>query len=220
MASDEQINKTAGKSIYMMKSGFPPVLFVLLTASFFLSCTAPKQYSQESTSTTKWFEEKAWLNGLQLKPHKTINQQEFKKQYDANPLLWNKAFGYLKEAELAALSPGKHLIEGENVFALVTEGHAKSADTAKWEGHLQYIDIHYVISGKENIGLAPIESATVITPYDGKRDIGFYKAAGTFYEADTETFFLVFPEEAHLPGIKVNGYNDPVKKIVIKVKKS
>jgi biofilm protein TabA len=205
----------------MIKSVLPAMLFMLLAASLLLSsCTASKPYGQESASTAKWFEGKTWLNGLQLKPHKTINQQEFKKQYEANPLLWNKAFSYLKETNLAALKPGKHLIEGETVFALVTEGPAKSADTAKWEGHQQYIDIHYVISGKENIGLAPITSATVITPYDGARDIGFYKADGKFYEADTETFFLVFPEEAHLPGIKVNGYHNPVKKIVIKVKKA
>lgn len=203
-----------------MKLLFPQVLFVLLSASVFISCTASKQNSQESASTTKWFEDKVWLNGLQLKPHKTINQQEFKKQYEANSMLWNKAFAYLKEANLAALTPGKHLIEGENVFALVTEGSAKSADTGKWEGHQQYIDIHYVISGKENIGLAPITSASVITPYDGAKDIGFYKAEGQFHEADTKTFFLVFPEEAHLPGIKVNGYNEPVKKIVIKVRKA
>lgn len=203
-----------------MKSSFLPVLVWLFAVLLFLSCTASKQYNQEGAYVKKWFEEKAWLNGLQLMPHKTINQQAFKKQYDANPLLWNKAFAYLKEANLAALRPGKHLIDGENVFALVTEGPAKSADAGKWEGHQQYIDIHYVISGKENIGLAPISSASVIAPYDDTKDIAFFRAEGTFYETDAETFFIVFPEDAHLPGIKVNGYNEPVKKIVIKVRKA
>lgn len=203
-----------------MKLAFPQALIVLLAASFCLSCTVSKPDSQGSTSTTKWFNEKAWLNGLQLTPHKTINQQAFKSQYEANPLLWNKAFAYLKETNLPALSPGKHLIDGENVFALVTEGPAKSAETGKWEAHQQYIDIHYVISGKEQIGLAPLTSASVITSYDGAKDIGFYKADGRFHEADTETFFLVFPQDAHLPGIKVDGHHEPVKKIVIKVRKA
>ena len=70
------------------------------------------------------------------------------------------------------------------------------------------------------MGLAPVTMATVITPYDSGKDIGFYKANGTFYASDTNTFFIVFPQDAHLPGIKIDGYHDVVKKIVIKVKKA
>jgi biofilm protein TabA len=60
----------------------------------------------------------------------------------------------------------------------------------------------------------------VITPYDSGKDIGFYKANGKFYKSDPNTFFLVFPKDAHLPGIKIDGNNDRIKKIVIKVKKA
>lgn len=192
-----------------------------LTGAVFLAIsTVSSVYSQDNAATTKWFAKKEWLNGLSLTPHQTIDQQEFKKQYEANPQRWNQAFRYLKETNLAELKPGKYTIDGDNVYALVTEGLARSADTAKWEDHQRYIDIHHVITGKENMGLAPVESATVITPYDSAKDIGFYKANGRFYESGTDTFFLVFPKDAHLPGIKIDGYNDRIKKIVIKVKKA
>lgn len=192
-----------------------------LAASLFtLSCAASKAFCQDNAATEKWFNGKTWLNGLPLTPHKTIDQQEFKKQYEANSQLWNKAFAYLKETNLAELKAGKYPIDGDNVYALVTEGFGRSADTAKWEDHQQYIDIHHVITGKEAMGLAPVTTATVITPYDSGKDIGFYKANGTFYESGTNTFFIVFPKDAHLPGIKIDGYNDRVKKIVIKVKKA
>lgn len=191
----------------------------LLVVSLFLSSgIISNLFSQENASVAKWFEAKAWLNGLQLTPHKTIDQQEFKKQYEANQAMWDKAFRYLKETDLAALKPGKYPIDGKDVFALVTEGPGRSADTAKWEGHQQYVDIHHLISGKEKIGLAPISSATVITPYDSGNDIGFYKAKGTFYESGTDMFFIVFPKDAHLPVIKLEGDQHPIKKIVIKVK--
>lgn len=193
---------------------------VLAASLFLLSCAGSTAFSQGTAATAKWFNEKTWLNGLQLTPHKSIDQQEFKKQYEANPQLWNKAFAYLKETDLAALKPGRYAIDGDNVYALVTEGFARSADTAKWEDHQQYIDIHHVITGKENMGLAPVTTATVITPYDRGKDIGFYKANGTFYESDPNTFFIAFPKDAHLPSIKIDGYNDRVKKIVIKVKKA
>ena len=194
---------------------------VLLAGTLLLmACGSSKIQGQNDAKTTKWFKEKAWLNGLQLTPHQTIDQQEFRKQYEANPALWNKAFAYLKETNLSELKTGKHQIEGDNLYALVTEGRGKSADTAKWEEHQQHIDIHHVITGKENMGLAPVTMATVITPYDSGKDIGFYKANGTFYASDTNTFFIVFPQDAHLPGIKIDGYHDVVKKIVIKVKKA
>jgi YhcH/YjgK/YiaL family protein len=206
----------------MTKSSLLHVLqLALLTASLFLlSGAVSTLYSQENTATRKWFEGREWLNGLQLTPHPTIDQQELKKQYEANTLLWNKAFRYLKEMNLAALKPGKYPIDGDNVFALVTEGSTRSADTAKWEDHQKYIDIHHVISGKENMGMAPVSSAMVIQPYDSVKDIGFYKAKGNFYPSGAETFFIVFPKDAHLPGIKIDGYNGPVKKIVIKVRKA
>jgi YhcH/YjgK/YiaL family protein len=176
--------------------------------------------NKPTNTTQKWFEEKAWLNGLPLQPHASINQREFEKQYKANTLLWNKAFQYLKETNLEALKPGKYSIDGDNVFATVTEGPARSADTAKWEAHQQYIDIHHVISGKENMGLAPLSSATMITPYNSAKDIGFYKANGTFYESEPDNFFIAFPSDAHLPNIQIKSYDGPVKKIVIKVKKA
>lgn len=194
---------------------------VLLAGTLLLmACGSSKIQGQNDAGTTKWFKEKAWLNGLQLTPHQTVDQQEFRKQYEANPALWNKAFAYLKETNLADLKLGKHQIEGDNLYALVTEGRGRSADTAKWEDHQQYIDIHHVITGKENMGLAPVTTATVITPYDSGRDIGFYKANGTFYESGTSNFFIVFPKDAHLPGIKIDGYNDVVKKIVLKIRKA
>lgn len=193
---------------------------ILAVSLFMLSCASSKAFGQDNAATEKWFNGKAWLNGLALTPHQTIDRQEFKKQYEANPQWWNKAFAYLKETDLAALKPGRYAIDGDNVYALVTEGSGRSADTAKWEDHQQYIDIHHVITGKENMGLAPVATATLITPYDSGKDIGFYKANGTFYESDPNMFFIAFPKDAHLPGIKINGYNDRVKKIVIKVKKS
>jgi beta-galactosidase beta subunit len=39
---------------------------------------------------------------------------------------------------------------------MVSEGPARTRDSAKWEDHQQYIDIHHVIRGKENMGLAPV----------------------------------------------------------------
>ena len=197
-------------------------LRTLLAVIMFLSaCTSSKVVGQQDESTSKWFAGKEWLNGLPLVPHETIDQQEFKKQYEARTAWWKTAFNYLKDTNLEELKPGKYAIDGDNVFALVSEGPARSKDSAKWEDHLEYIDIHHVIRGKENMGLARVGSpATVITPYDPAKDIAFYKLDGKFYPSDPTMLFIAFPKEAHLPGIKMDGENHVVKKIVIKVRKA
>ena len=150
--------------------------------------------------------------------HKTVNIQQFAKQYKAHQQWWDKAFAYLKETDLSNLKAGKYPIDGENVFAIVTEGATKDIAATKWEAHHNYQDIHYVIKGKELIGIAPVSSAKLIEEYDREKDIAFYSSKGKFYKSSPGTFFIIFPEDAHRPGIKTEGYNE-IKKIVIKVRK-
>jgi len=189
---------------------------VLLLATVLVACNEAKDTSQK---TENWYKEKVWLNGLALKPHVTINQQQFRAEYEVNKQAWDTAFAYLKNTDLNSLPVGRHPIDSNNVFALVTEGPAKNPDTAKWESHLVYIDIHHVISGKEKMAISPVDSAAVMTPYDSIKDIGFYTGKGEFHESGFNDFFIVFPPAAHYPGVKVDGY-DTVKKIVIKIKKA
>ena len=181
-------------------------------------CVAqPMDKSQKEIK--KWYNKQEWLNGLKLVPHKSVNIDEFARQYAARKAWWDKAFAYLKETDLTNLKPGKYPIDGDNVFATVTEGPTKELDSTKWEAHRIYQDIHYVIKGREKIGITPVSSATVIQEYDNSKDIAFYSSKGKFYESDPAKFFIAFPGDAHRPGVKTEGY-DTIKKIVIKIRKS
>jgi hypothetical protein len=42
-----------------------------------------------------WFDGKAWLNGLNLLPHKSVNPMEFARQYHLHRSLWDSAFAFL-----------------------------------------------------------------------------------------------------------------------------
>src|SRR5690606_20606406 len=96
----------------------------LITSLLFLfaTITLSAQSSQNWTEqkAEKWFKKKAYLNGLKATPHEAIDKIQFAKQYHLNKALWDKAFAFLKETDLQALTPGRHAIDGDNVYGLVS----------------------------------------------------------------------------------------------------
>lgn len=173
-------------------------------------------------SSDKWVKAGTWANGCKLKAHKSVNSIEFTEQYSKNKVYWDKAFDFLKNTDLDTLKPGKYVLDGENVFVSVTEGPTKAFEDSKWEAHHKYIDLQYIIKGKEKMGIAPIESAVPKSEFDDTKDVGFFDAdakASKYYVAKPGTFFLFFPSDAHRPGIRVKGF-DTDKKLVVKIKDS
>ncbi len=172
----------------------------------------------ETPSTNSNAAKVAYLNLEQLKPHTSIDKVEFAREYHAHKLWWDQAFAYMKNTDLASLKPGDHPIVGEDVYARITEGPLKNIDSTKWEAHKNYIDIHYVITGREKIGIGPLSSATIAVPYNSTRDISFYEGKGKYYTAEPGTFFIAFPKDIHRPGLEVDGKGTE-KKLVIKIKR-
>ncbi|HEY8690674.1 MAG TPA: YhcH/YjgK/YiaL family protein [Chitinophagaceae bacterium] len=199
-----------------MKKLFLSALFFAIS---FLFITVVAQGTNEWTKkkAKKWIKEGEWLGGLELKPHQTVDAQEFARQYHANKAYWDKAFAFLKNNDLNKIAKGKYPIDGDNVFASVTTDSSKDFDKTNWESHRKYIDLQYVIEGEEKIGVASVLNATVTREYDEKRDAANYSIDGKLYSATPGTFFIFLPSDAHRPNITPGG-NKVVKKIVIKVK--
>lgn len=186
---------------------------------FFVGTTVlaqpPTKWTKEAAH--KWVSSGEWRNGVKLKVYAGIDEVEFAKQYHSNKALWDKAFAYLHNTDLNKLETGKHLIDGENLFANVTDGPNKDFDKTSYESHRDYIDLQYVVSGKERIGVSTPSSLKETHAYDTASDMWHYTGDGTFYNADPSVFFLFFPKNAHRPSIKVDG-SDKVKKVVLKIR--
>ncbi len=181
------------------------------------SSTDPSKWS--SKQIDKWFEKGEWLCGWQVKPDASINRKEFVVSYFKNKDRWDKAFAFLKNNELAKLELKRHEIDGSNVYAPVSEYTTKNEEDARYEAHLKYIDIQYVISGKELIGVAPMSEKKEITePYNEANDIMFLTVNKiNNLNATPDRFFIFFPDDVHRPGLK-DGESSPVRKVVVKVK--
>jgi YhcH/YjgK/YiaL family protein len=129
----------------------------------------------------------------------------------------SKSFDYIKTTDLKNLPAGKYLIEGENIFALVSEYKTKSEREGKLEAHRKYIDVQYVIEGEELMGYAPIGLQQILEPYKEENDIVFFKGDKSFTKVTAGMFAIFFPEDVHMPGISTGKISN-VKKLVIKVR--
>lgn len=202
----------------MNKSTLRGLLTILVLVAFLLPVSGQAQLPQLSKKEVAWYKNQTWLNGLQAKPSETINQVEFARQYKANKAGWNKAFAFLRDTDFTRLRTGKYPIDGENVFATISEGPPREISVDKWEAHQHYSDIHFMVKGNEKIGIMPVLNAPINQAYDATKDIGFYTIEnGQFYIAEPGFFFIATPKDAHNPSNKVDGY-ESVKKVVVKVR--
>ncbi|HTE00058.1 MAG TPA: YhcH/YjgK/YiaL family protein [Mucilaginibacter sp.] len=189
------------------------IMIAALTGNTALAQTAD---NPDLKTANKWVKSGEWRKGLKIKPQPSINSVEFAKQYQLNKEVWDKVFTYLRTTNLDTLKPGKYPIDGDSAFATITDAPSKTFDKSAWESHRKYIDLQYVIKGKETIMVAELATATVTNPYDEKKDIANYTAEGKSYMATPDYFFLFFPDNVHRPNILVDGYPQ-VKKLVIKI---
>ena len=167
-------------------------------------------------SAFEWFKEEAWSEGINIKAKSGINISEFYSQYHNRPDLWKLAFGFLKE-DLASKPVGTFVIKENELKAIISEYDTKIPGDAKWESHRKFIDLQYVINGKEKMGLLPLDKAILHEEYQPENDLIFFgEQEGDYSIATPEVYYLFFPQDVHRPGLQVNG-SEKVKKLVIKI---
>ncbi len=126
-----------------------------------------------------------------------------------------EAFSFLESTDLAALPDGKHVIDGEQLFASVIRKPGISRDDAVLEIHRRYIDIQYLVSGKEEIGWKMLARCSAPKgEYDPDREIRFFQDHPSMWlHLDPGMFAVFFPADAHAPMVG----RGPLHKVVVKV---
>lgn len=126
---------------------------------------------------------------------------------------------YLKRTDFTNMEAGKHVIDGDNLYAMVQRFRTKSAVDVKWESHRKYIDIQYIIKGTERMGWLPLYLNPKITkPYDATGDAALYEGTGSMIDVRAGEFIIFCPDDVHAPGLSPDGNPADVFKVVVKVK--
>lgn len=120
----------------------------------------------------------------------------------------------LQTTDLSALPAGKNALVSDAAY--VNRVSYQTQEENVMEAHFKTLDIHIVLAGEEQIGVADADELTEI-----KRDeaedyrllSGRFDALLTLRPGD---FLLAFPEDAHAPKLSVNGAAQ-VEKAIVKV---
>jgi YhcH/YjgK/YiaL family protein len=130
---------------------------------------------------------------------------------------FEKAFQFMKSTDFSKLENGVQEIDGKNIFASINNYNTKNYEECKWEAHKCYIDIQFLISGKERIYFSPLKNPKITEPYNSEKDIMFLETSGDYVTIVPGVFVILFPTDAHKPCIIADNQTE-VRKVVIKVK--
>ena len=86
-------------------------------------------------------------------------------------------FDFIQRVIEENLPVGKYELDGKNVYASVQE-YISKPDSEKFEGHRNYIDIQYVVSGKERMECAESRYCSTMTAYNPEKDVEFFTCDG------------------------------------------
>ena len=126
-----------------------------------------------------------------------------------------KAFDFILNNDLATFEDGRHDIDGNEIFVMVSTPDLKRPEDAPVETHRRYLDIQLVLSGKESFGwIAAEELKEPNAPFDEAKDICFWKDTPTMqFELHVGQMAIFLPEDGHAPMIG----EGKIKKAIVKV---
>ena len=145
----------------------------------------------------------------------TDNIKNARLYYSVSPRL-KKALEFLEQVGKEGLKERVE-IDGSDVFAFPAAYTSKKQEDSVWEAHRNYIDVQYIVDGNECIGYEYIENLEVTKEYDEKGDALLLKGEGTMVKCSPGLFMVLFPEDAHMPGVQDSCACD-MKKIIVKVR--
>ncbi len=119
-------------------------------------------------------------------------------------------------AALESFEPATVPLSGGNKI-LVQQGTTKCAEGQLLEAHRQYLDIQYIVKGRETMGWAPVDTLTLSGEFNDQKDKGMYSGHCDFMDIAEGYCYVVYPEDAHMPGSHLDTPSEYTK-LVIKLK--
>ncbi len=128
------------------------------------------------------------------------------------------AFEFLERESTLQLPAGRHDVGDDRWYVMVIRTDSRPEDAAEFESHRKYLDIQFLVSGRETIGVAPIADLTETAAYNDAKDVILYGIPASYSRLAMEPgrFAVFFPEDGHMPNCHLGGPH-PLHKVVLKI---
>lgn len=128
-----------------------------------------------------------------------------------------KCFNYAREHDLLSYEKGSHPIDGDELFVNIVEYETTTPENRFWEAHRQYLDLHFMLRGPEQIDVNFIDNMEQkefvekddFLPLEGDPNSHVVLNAGDF--------LLCYPADAHRTAVQV-GAPATIKKAIFKIR--
>lgn len=130
----------------------------------------------------------------------------------------DRAISYIKEMDFKNLEPKMYEVDGDEIFFNLIEYETKEEEERFWESHKKYIDLHFILEGKEFIGYEQFNRMKVKENYHEADD--YYLLEGNLQSKvllQKDDFMILYPEDVHMTALKVDE-SERVRKVVFKIK--
>lgn len=128
-----------------------------------------------------------------------------------------RAIEFLRTTDFSKYSDGKHIIDEDLMHVIVSTYTTENGTEKLFEAHRKYIDIQFMIRGRESIYWSPLENLSPRNQYSEDDDIIFFQGVNLTLLPMKEGYFCIFfPEDAHKPGC-ISDKPEKVRKAVIKI---
>ena len=145
-----------------------------------------------------------------------VDKLENARQYFCLSERIQKGFEFILQNNLLEYEVGKYPIDDENVFLMISQYETKPLADCKIESHLKYIDIQFILKGKEKIGYCFKTCQTPSEAYSSEKDVMFYNEPVKYFTLDEGEFAIFYPSDVHQPGIIAEN-KTLVRKVVLKI---
>lgn len=136
------------------------------------------------------------------------------------PAPLKRALSHLKSTDFGSLAAGTYELEGRDIYVMVVDLTTKPAAETRPEVHRAYLDVQFVWSGCERIGVAPDTGRNpVAEDLLAERDLLFYGSTEneSLIDLHAGDFAVLFPSDVHRPAGQVAGPT-AVRKVVVKIR--
>ena len=128
-----------------------------------------------------------------------------------------RALEILRDTDFSQLEDKRYEVDGDNLFFFL-QSYETKPDNDTPEAHRKYIDIQFLVSGREKMGVAPLEDMSDEVEARPDGDIWFYRGPMDYITLTAgDRFAVLWPGDAHAPSIAVDS-PAPCRKCVVKVK--